>query len=144
MAAVRRRSFSVSLYRRFCWPIFAALPLRGSRKPTKLMLLPTRTSQRLLTPPAQPAACHPCLWALTSMCKIQEPRTKLWDCLGVIVAIGRHHDHFVRMRSGRVYWRNRHFLRPFIPLICSSESSSQTTRTASTSSQAEGPRIPCK
>ena len=70
---------------------------------------------------------------------VQDPRTKLWDRRGVIVAIGRHRDYFVRMRSGRVYWRNRRFLRPFIPLICSSESSSQTTRTTSTSSQADGP-----
>ena len=67
--AVRRRSCSASL-KRFCCPVIAALPLRGTGK---LMLLPARTSRRLLTPPVQPAACHPCLWALMSMCKIQEP-----------------------------------------------------------------------
>ena len=82
------------------------------------MLLPARTSQRLLTPPAQTTVFHPCLWALTSMCKIQE--AKLWDHRGVTVAIGRHRDCLICMRSGCVFWRNRRFLRPLIPLICSS------------------------
>ena len=80
-----------------------------------------------------------CSLSLGTHVDVQDPGTKLWDRLGVIVAIGQHHDSFFRMCSGRAYWRNRCFLRPFISLICSSKSSSQTSRTTSTSSQADGP-----
>ena len=48
---------------------------------------------------------------------IQDPRTKMWSTHGVIVAIGNHRDYYVKLPSGRVYWRNRRFLRPYIPSI---------------------------
>ena len=48
---------------------------------------------------------------------VQDARTKRWSKRGVIVAIGKHRDYFVKLPSGRVYWRNRRFLRPFIPPI---------------------------
>ena len=48
---------------------------------------------------------------------IQDPRTKRWTKRGVIVAIGSHRDYFVKLPSGRVYWRNRRFLRPYRPLV---------------------------
>ena len=47
---------------------------------------------------------------------IQDPKTKRWSQRGVIVAIGDHRDYYVKLASGRVYWRNRRFLRPYIPL----------------------------
>ena len=43
---------------------------------------------------------------------IQHPRTKLWSAHGSIVAIGQHRDYLVKLPSGRIYWRNRRFLRP--------------------------------
>ena len=48
---------------------------------------------------------------------IQHPRTKLWSMRGVIVAVGDHRDYFVKLPSGRVYWRNRRFLRPYVPPV---------------------------
>ena len=48
---------------------------------------------------------------------IQDPRTKRCTKHGVIVAIGSHRDYFVKLPSGRVYWRNRRFLRPYRPLV---------------------------
>ena len=33
----------------------------------------------------------------------------------MVVAIGRHRDYYVKMPSGRVFWRNRRFLRPYVP-----------------------------
>ena len=39
----------------------------------------------------------------------------MWLKHGVIVGIGDHRDYYVKLPSGRVWWRNRRFLRPFIP-----------------------------
>ena len=39
----------------------------------------------------------------------------MWLKRGVIVGIGDHRDYYVKLPSGRVWWRNRRFLRPFIP-----------------------------
>ena len=44
--------------------------------------------------------------------RIQDPTTKLWDKVGVIVSRGRFRNYRVRLPSGRCYWRNRRFLRP--------------------------------
>ena len=138
MAAVRRRSCSESLYLRFCWPIIVALAPSWQSKADEADA--TRRQNVTTSPDTTGSARRLSSLSLGTHVDVQDPRTKLWDRRGVIVAIGRHRDYYVRMRSGRVYWRNRRFLRPFIPLICSSESSSQTTRTTSTSSQADGPR----
>jgi len=60
---------------------------------------------------------------------IQHHQTKRWSLRGVIVAIGSRRDYYVKMPSGRVLWRNRRFLRKYIPLTTSSPSvrSSQPT-----------------
>lgn len=42
---------------------------------------------------------------------IQNNRSGLWDKNGVIVGIGRHRDYLIKLGSGRVYWRNRRYLR---------------------------------
>ncbi|XP_065190896.1 uncharacterized protein K02A2.6-like [Sycon ciliatum] len=46
---------------------------------------------------------------------IQHPKTKRWSSRGVVVAIGDHRDYYVKLPSGRVYWRNRRYLRPYRP-----------------------------
>ncbi|XP_065182117.1 uncharacterized protein K02A2.6-like [Sycon ciliatum] len=46
---------------------------------------------------------------------VQYHQTKLWSMRVVIVAIGSRRDYFVKMPSGRVLWRNRRFLRPYVP-----------------------------
>ena len=46
--------------------------------------------------------------------RLQNPITKKWDRVGVIIGIGRHRDYHVKLRSGRVYWRNRRFVKPDI------------------------------
>lgn len=48
---------------------------------------------------------------------IQNFRSKLWDSHGRIVSIGKRRDYYIRTTSGRVYWRNRRFLRPRISPI---------------------------
>ena len=51
---------------------------------------------------------------------IQDPRSGLWDRVGVITAVGRRRDYLVRLPSGRIYWRNRRYLRPQRTLISES------------------------
>ena len=48
---------------------------------------------------------------------VQNHRTKEWTATGTVVAIGRNRDYYVKMPSGRVYWRNRRFLRPYLSSI---------------------------
>ena len=49
---------------------------------------------------------------------VQDARTKRWSKRGVIVAIGKHRDYFVKLPSGRVYWRNRRFSSPVRSPYC--------------------------
>lgn len=44
--------------------------------------------------------------------RIQNPTSHRWDKVGVIMGIGKLRTYEVRLPSGRVYWRNRRFLRP--------------------------------
>ena len=44
--------------------------------------------------------------------RIQDPVSHRWDKVGVVMGIGRSRDYQVRLPSGRVWWRNRRFLRP--------------------------------
>ena len=43
--------------------------------------------------------------------RLQDPVSKRWDKVGVIVGIGYKRDYHVKLPSGRVLWRNRRFLR---------------------------------
>ena len=44
--------------------------------------------------------------------RIQDATSHRWDKVGVIMGIGRSRDYEIRLPSGRVWWRNRRFLRP--------------------------------
>ena len=48
---------------------------------------------------------------------VQDLVTRRWDRTGVVVAIGARRSYSVKMPSGRLYWRNRRFLRPHRPLV---------------------------
>ncbi|XP_068214008.1 uncharacterized protein [Palaemon carinicauda] len=48
---------------------------------------------------------------------LQDPKTKRWDKPGVAVGIGTRRDYLVKTGSGRIYWRNRRFLRPHHPFL---------------------------
>ncbi|XP_043224554.1 uncharacterized protein LOC122382811 [Amphibalanus amphitrite] len=48
---------------------------------------------------------------------VQDPRSGVWDRVGVITAVGQRRDYLVRLPSGRVYWRNQRYLRPQRSLI---------------------------
>jgi len=50
-------------------------------------------------------------FAIGTRVRIQDPNSKLWDRVGQVVGIGRHSDYHVKLPSGRIYWRNRRFLR---------------------------------
>lgn len=43
---------------------------------------------------------------------IQDPNSKLWDRTGTITAVGARRDYMVKLPSGRLFWRNRRYLRP--------------------------------
>ena len=44
--------------------------------------------------------------------RIQDPISHRWNKVGVVMSCGRSRDYEVRLPSGRVWWRNRRFLRP--------------------------------
>lgn len=44
--------------------------------------------------------------------RVQDPGTKRWDKLGTVMGVGKSRDYQIRLPSGRVWWRNRRFLRP--------------------------------
>ena len=48
---------------------------------------------------------------LGSVVELQDPFTKLWSKLGTVVAVGSRRNYYVKTESGRVYLRNRRFLR---------------------------------
>ena len=43
---------------------------------------------------------------------LQDPISRRWDNLGTIVSVGYHRDYLIKTPSGKVFWRNRRFLRP--------------------------------
>ncbi|XP_068216422.1 uncharacterized protein [Palaemon carinicauda] len=44
--------------------------------------------------------------------RIQDPISHRWEKVGVVMGFGKSRDYEVRLPSGRVWWRNRRFLRP--------------------------------
>ncbi|MPC51579.1 hypothetical protein E2C01_045428 [Portunus trituberculatus] len=42
---------------------------------------------------------------------IQDPTSRCWDKVGVVMGYGRTRDIDIRLPRGRVYWRNCHFIR---------------------------------
>ena len=49
--------------------------------------------------------------AIGAQVRLQDPTTKLWDKIAVVLSRGNWHNYRVRLPSGRCYWRNRRFLR---------------------------------
>ena len=43
--------------------------------------------------------------------RIQDPISKDWSIKGTIVSIGRKRDYRIQLPNGRIYWRNRRFIR---------------------------------
>ena len=70
---------------------------------------------------------------------IQDPATKLWSRVGVIVAIGQRRDYYVKLPSGRVYWRNRRFLRPYHPTVSTPTHGIAQSNSETTENSASGP-----
>jgi hypothetical protein len=48
---------------------------------------------------------------------IQHPTSKLWCTPGVIVEVGHHRDYLIKTPAGRIFRRNRRFLRPRVPVF---------------------------
>ena len=42
---------------------------------------------------------------------IQDTQSKRWSKVEVVVGIGKHRDFHIKLQSGRVWWRNRRYLR---------------------------------
>ena len=64
------------------------------------------------------ATCHRPL-RIRQRVLIQNPTSHLWDRTGTVTGVGSRRDYLVRLPSGRIFWRNRRFLRPLRPLIAS-------------------------
>ena len=43
--------------------------------------------------------------------RIQNPISKEWDKKGTIISIGQRRDYRIELSNGRIYWRNRRFIR---------------------------------
>jgi hypothetical protein len=52
--------------------------------------------------------------SIGQMVRIQDPSSKLWSHVGVIVAVGCYRSYRIKFASGSVLWRNRRFLRPIV------------------------------
>ena len=50
------------------------------------------------------------------LCCRPKPHTKRWNTHGTIVEVGAHHHYFIRLTSGRVWRRNRRFIRRLFPV----------------------------
>lgn len=44
--------------------------------------------------------------------RVQDHVSKRWDKTGTIITTGPHRDYRIKFPSGRVYWRNRRFIKP--------------------------------
>ena len=44
--------------------------------------------------------------------RVQDHVSKRWDKTGIIISTGPHRDYRIKFPSGRVYWRNRRFIKP--------------------------------
>ena len=44
--------------------------------------------------------------------RIQDHETGRWNKVGIVVGTGKHRNYHVKVPSGRVFWRNRSYLRP--------------------------------
>jgi len=47
---------------------------------------------------------------------IQHTQTKLWETYGTVIAVSPRRKYYVKTQSGRVFVRNRHFLKKHTPL----------------------------
>lgn len=65
--------------------------------------------------------------------RVQDAKTKLWNHVGVIVAVGRYRSYRVKFASGSVLWRNRRFLRPMV--LAAAEGEDRAAPTASETSE---------
>ena len=52
---------------------------------------------------------------------VQDHETGFWDRSGIVVAVGRFRTYLVKFASGRLLWRNRRYLRPYRPLVPTTE-----------------------
>ena len=68
--------------------------------------------------------------------RLQDPVSKRWDKVGVIVGVGYKRDYHVKLPSGRVMWRNRRFLRPVHTPSTADESSPAKDNESSTPADA--------
>jgi hypothetical protein len=60
---------------------------------------------------------------------IQHHVTKRWNKTGEIIKAGKNRDYHLKLRSGRVDWRNRRFVRRLVKKMFSDESEeTKTTR----------------
>ena len=43
--------------------------------------------------------------------RLQDPVAKDWQNTGIIISVGRRRDYRVKLPNGKIYWRNRRFIR---------------------------------
>ncbi len=48
--------------------------------------------------------------------RVQHHLTKTWDLIGMVMEVkSRGRSYLVRSETGRLYWRNRKFIKPYFP-----------------------------
>ena len=98
-------------------PAFQRMPRRSRRSGSQGLrvviagLQPDATTPQLATTPMP----SPSYLNLDTQVRLQDPTTKRWDTVGIVMGVGKSRDYLVKMPSGRVLWRNRRLLRPVPP-----------------------------
>ncbi|XP_046450181.1 uncharacterized protein LOC124198394 [Daphnia pulex] len=103
-AANHRRSFAPE------WQKAANILEKRARRSKELQIARYNKKTRPLTP-----------FVVGNQVLIQHPGSKLWDTPGVIVGrsveVGKHRDYLIKTPAGRVFQRNRRFLRLRVPMF---------------------------
>jgi hypothetical protein len=74
--------------------------------------------------------------------RVQDADSKRWDKQGIIVSVGESRDYRVKMQSGRIYWRNRKFLRLVYPPLATDADPAAPSPAIDTNPEEPGPLPP--
>ena len=102
------------------WREVEALPTRIAKETEKVKKSYDKNAKTL--PPLNPG----------TTVRVQDPQSKQWSKRGTLVSTriamsvaehGTHRDFKIRLENGRIYWRNRRYIRPCLPEAtqCSAE-----------------------
>ena len=74
--------------------------------------------------------------------RVKDADSKRWDKQGIIVSVGVSSDYRVKMQNGRIYWRNRNFLRLVYPPLAIDADPAAPSLAIAANSDVSGPLPP--